>query len=134
MTWKEGITLFYLFIFLKNHEGLFSTGSVFQILKVYLCILFSAPPFVNRSGPTFPRFIRKNQTLLWVEHNLYIFICDPLNAVFYFKKVILGGRFSREGACIYLWLIHVDIWQKPTQCYKAVILQLNINIIFFKKN
>ena len=21
--------------------------------------------------------------------------------------------------CVYLWLIHVDIWQKPTQYYKA---------------
>ena len=27
----------------------------------------------------------------------------------------------------YLWLIHLDVWQKPTQYYKAVILQLKIN-------
>ena len=26
---------------------------------------------------------------------------------------------------VYLWLIHVDVWQKPTQHYKAIILQLN---------
>ena len=25
---------------------------------------------------------------------------------------------------IYLWLIHVDVWQKPTQYCKASILQL----------
>ena len=25
-----------------------------------------------------------------------------------------------------LWLSHVDIWQKPTQCSKAIILQLKI--------
>ena len=27
----------------------------------------------------------------------------------------------------YLWLIHADGWQKPTQYYKAIILQLKIN-------
>ena len=26
--------------------------------------------------------------------------------------------------CVYIWLIHVDVWQKPTQYYKASILQL----------
>ena len=30
----------------------------------------------------------------------------------------------------YLWLIHVVVWQKPTQYCKAIILQLKIN---FKK-
>ena len=29
---------------------------------------------------------------------------------------------------VYLWLVHV-IWQKPTQYYKAVILQLKINLL-----
>ena len=33
------------------------------------------------------------------------------------------GRFKRKGTYVYLWLIHVDIWQKPTQLYKAIILQ-----------
>ena len=28
---------------------------------------------------------------------------------------------------IYLWLIHVDVWQKPTQYGKAIIFQLKIN-------
>ena len=39
----------------------------------------------------------------------------------------VGGRFNRAGTYIYLWLIHVDVWQKPTQYYKAIILQLKIN-------
>ena len=26
----------------------------------------------------------------------------------------MGGKFKREGTYVYLWLIHVDIWQKPT--------------------
>ena len=39
------------------------------------------------------------------------------------------GRFKREGTDVYLWLIHVDVWQKPTQQSKAIILQLKINKI-----
>ena len=43
-----------------------------------------------------------------------------------------GGRENQEGVClctyrytdVYLWLIHVDVWQKPTQYCKAIILQL----------
>ena len=34
------------------------------------------------------------------------------------KKVVC------EGTYVYLWLIHVDVWQKPTQFCKAIILQL----------
>ena len=30
----------------------------------------------------------------------------------------VGGRLRREGTYVYLWLIHVDVWQKSTQCYK----------------
>ena len=39
----------------------------------------------------------------------------------------VGRRFKREGTYVYLWLIHVAIWQKPTQYCKAIILQLKIN-------
>ena len=38
------------------------------------------------------------------------------------------GRFKGEGPYIHPWLIHVDVWQKPTQRCKAVILRLNINL------
>ena len=38
----------------------------------------------------------------------------------------MGGSFEREGTP-YLWLIHVDVWQKPTQYCKAPIKH------FFKK-
>ena len=44
----------------------------------------------------------------------------------------VGGRFKRKGTYVYLWLIHVAVWQKPTQNCKVVILQLKINK-FFKK-
>ena len=36
----------------------------------------------------------------------------------------VGGRFKREGTYVYLWLIHVDVWHKPTQYCKAIIFQL----------
>ena len=38
-----------------------------------------------------------------------------------------GGRLQREGTYVYLWLIRVDVWQKPTQYCKAIILLLKIN-------
>ena len=41
-------------------------------------------------------------------------------------KIWLQGKFKREEAYVYLWLIHVDIWQKTKFC-KAIILQLKIN-------
>ena len=31
------------------------------------------------------------------------------------------------GTAVYLWLIHVDVWQRPTRCCKAIILQLKTN-------
>ena len=39
----------------------------------------------------------------------------------------VGGRFKREGTYAHLWLIHVDVWQEPTQYCKAIILQLKTN-------
>ena len=39
----------------------------------------------------------------------------------------MGGRFKREGIYVYLWLIHVEVWQKITKFCKAIILQLKIN-------
>ena len=39
-----------------------------------------------------------------------------------------GGIFKGEGTYVYLWPIHVDVWQKPTQYCKATILRLKINL------
>ena len=39
------------------------------------------------------------------------------------------GERMKEGTYVYLWLIHVDVWQELTQQYgKAIILQLKINL------
>ena len=35
----------------------------------------------------------------------------------------MGGGFKRERSYVYLWLIHVEVWQKTIFC-KAIILQL----------
>ena len=40
---------------------------------------------------------------------------------------------KREGTYVYLWLIHVNVWQKPTQYGKAIILQVKINKLSFLK-
>ena len=45
-----------------------------------------------------------------------------------------GGReVQNEGTYVYLWLIHVDVWQKPIQYCKAIVLQLKINKLIFKE-
>ena len=47
----------------------------------------------------------------------------------------VGGRFKREGPWVYLWLLHVDEWQKQIQHRKAIILQLRIsNFLKGEKN
>ena len=38
-----------------------------------------------------------------------------------------GGRGIQDGGThVYLWLIHVDVWQKPPQYSKVIILQLKL--------
>ena len=39
----------------------------------------------------------------------------------------------QEGPYVYLWLIYVDVWQKPTQYCKEIILQLKINVKIKKR-
>ena len=41
------------------------------------------------------------------------------------------GRFKREGTHVCLWLIHGDVWQKPIQHFRVIILQLKN---YFKTN
>ena len=38
------------------------------------------------------------------------------------------GRFKREGTYIHPWLIHADVWQKPTQYFKAIITSMLIRL------
>ena len=43
-----------------------------------------------------------------------------------------GREAQKEGIYVYLWLIHVEVWQKTTKFCKAVILPLKNNC-FFKR-
>ena len=36
------------------------------------------------------------------------------------------GVFWMRRTHVYLWLIHVDVWQKPPQYCKVIILQLKL--------
>ena len=38
----------------------------------------------------------------------------------------MGGKFQREGTYVYLWLIHIAVWQKPTQHCKTIIFQFKM--------
>ena len=38
----------------------------------------------------------------------------------------VGRRSMREGTCVCLWMIHVDVWQKSSQYCKVIILKLKI--------
>ena len=51
-------------------------------------------------------------------------LCDNLEGGMEWE---VGGSFLREGTYVYLWLIHVNIWQKPIQYCKAIILQSKIS-------
>ena len=57
-------------------------------------------------------------------------LCDNLEGC---NGVGVGGRAQEAGTYVYLWLIHIVVWQKPTQCCKAISLQLQIEKSF-KKN
>ena len=44
-------------------------------------------------------------------------VCLCMYEIPWFKKYWqMGG----EGTCVYLWSVHVDVWQIPSQCCKAV--------------
>ena len=43
-----------------------------------------------------------------------------------------GKEFQERETCVQLWLIHVTVWQKPSQYCETIILQLKINKKFLK--
>ena len=44
-----------------------------------------------------------------------------------------GGRFKRDRTYVYLWLIHVDVWQKTTQYCNYPPIKNKINFLNKKK-
>ena len=63
----------------------------------------------------------------YITHTAQTSICDNL------EGWDVEGRFKMEGTYVYLWLIHVLVWQKPTPHCKAIIIQLKINVKNCKK-
>ena len=61
---------------------------------------------------------------------LHVALCDTLEG---WDGWEIGRKLKREGPCANLWLIHVDVWQEPTQHCNAMFLQLKINKTFKKK-
>ena len=55
--------------------------------------------------------------------NLKLVPCDSLEG--WGGEARRGRGFKREGTHVCLWPIHVDIWQRPSQYCKIIILQLN---------
>ena len=45
-------------------------------------------------------------------------------------RVLEWGVFAFSGTHVYLWPIHADVWQRPSQYYKVIILQMK----YFLKN
>ena len=44
----------------------------------------------------------------------------------YVKLIASPGSMHEAGAHVHPWLIHVDVWQKPQQYCKVIILQLKV--------
>ena len=60
--------------------------------------------------------------MLYDARSSNLVVCDNLEGWDW-----VGRRFKRKETYVYLRLIHVDVWQKPTQYCQAIIIQLKIN-------
>ena len=65
------------------------------------------------------------KTILNLSQRINLSSC--LEKSFKKKKKKIGEWGWVGGIYVYLWLIHIDIWQKPTQYCKTTILRLEIN-------
>ena len=52
----------------------------------------------------------------------YIFSAPPVSA--YATVIPMEGGFRMGSTNVYLWPVHVDVWQKPSQYCEVIILQL----------
>ena len=88
------------------------TWNVSNIIAAYISLSWFYVDKTNR---------RKIWTFTFIN---FPFITEFSSVIIYFQWICL----IENG------LIHVDVWQKPTQYCKAIILQLNINTLKKKEN
>ena len=48
-------------------------------------------------------------------------LCDNIEG---WEGRAVGRGYKKEGTYVCLWLIHVGVWQKPSQYCKVIVLQL----------
>ena len=81
-------------------------------------------PVINSTCMLLHRQSQTKISFLKSQHLWYIFwTCSQSKAFSCF--IILSLYIS----CVYLWMIHVDVWQKPTKFCKAIILPLKNKLI-----
>ena len=130
-SWKPGFRLYYKAIVINTvpyYTPMF-IAALFTIARTW------KQPRCSSTG----EWIKK----MWYTHTMGIFLGHKKECIWVsFNEVDeqprgvgweVGGRFKKEATYEYLWLIRGDAWQKPTQYFKAIMLQLKINKMFTKK-
>ena len=75
-------------------------------------------------------YITQNTWYLFVVHYQILLLKLSLLWTKLYRLNQMNKKGHMRGTYVYLWLTHIDVWQKPTQYCKAIILQLKINKIF----
>ena len=93
------------------------------------------PPWVRRRimNPTYPRPCSEQKkitySLSWCLKHVWRRQSPKETDRFIHKNLLIeewaaGREVQDGGTCVYLWLVHIDVWQKPSQYCKVIILQL----------
>ena len=82
-------------------------------------ILVWRSPWTEEPGGLQSRGLQRVR-LDWQTNTFMVIVSITTFIIF----IISGFTKSPHWTYIYLWLIHIDVWQKTTRFYKAIILQL----------
>ena len=77
-------------------------------------------------------------TVKTIALKIWTFVGKMMSLLFNMLSRFVITFLPRNKHFPYLWLIHIDVWQKPTQYCKTIILQLKIHkeknkMVTFKK-
>ena len=139
---KDGIRLNKLFCIIVNNPGKLNSKTTISSLEPKLtildsyCIRIQTPQWYCISSTW--HLLDVSKYLLMIEiYTLYTkqtasrkllysigsstcLLCDDLEG--WDGGVV--GKTKRKEICVYLWLVHIVVWQKKTLYYKTIILQL----------